>query len=344
VRIAIATTYTPFRQGAETRSAEALAAALAAAGHEADTVMIPLDRDGPRGPEQALAIRLLDLTESCGNRIDRLIALRAPSYALPHPDKVAWLLHPRDACEPREAPGYVSSDAAEGRGARPHPDGVFLREARKVYAVSGVAAQRLRADEGIEPAGVLPRPLPADHPFRPGEYGDAFVSVGRLGPSGRQGLAIEALRYCGSDCRLIVAGSSDAPADLDPLRDLVGRLGLEGRVELAGGVPESHRAELLATCRAALYLDGGADDGHAALEAMHSAKAIVTCRDSGACTEWIEDDFNGLVIDPEPRAIAEAMARLRGDRLTAAAMGRQAYLTPGTHGITWGRVVECLTS
>ena len=83
MRIVIASTYVPFLKGGGTKIIEDLAAALTTAGHQVETVMIPMSSHWPSVPEQTLAIRLLDLTEACGNRIDRLIAVRYPSYACP---------------------------------------------------------------------------------------------------------------------------------------------------------------------------------------------------------------------------------------------------------------------
>ena len=74
------------------------------------------------------------------------------------------------------------------------------------------------------------------------------------------------------------------------------------------------------------------DLGYATLEALHSGKPVVTCKDSGGSLELIEDGFNGLVTDPDPRAVAEAMDRLWTDRIKAEAMGRQALLTPAAPG------------
>jgi hypothetical protein len=66
MRIAIASTYVPFLSGGGVKIIDDLTLALRRAGHEVDTVMIPLYSSWPRVAEQTVAIRLLDLTESCG--------------------------------------------------------------------------------------------------------------------------------------------------------------------------------------------------------------------------------------------------------------------------------------
>ena len=338
MRIAIATTYVPFRPRGDDGVAEDLAAALATAGHEVDTVRLPVDPRRPRLLEQAVAIRLLDLSESCGNTVDRLIALGYPATALAHPAKVAWLHHAEDAAAAADRPERLPEHGPRRRSER-----VYLREARRVFAANEAVSGRLRA-AGIEPHGVVRRPLRVGHPFRPGAPGDDVVAVGPPGPAGRRALAVEALGHCRPAGRLIVVGATAAGESAGALRELARCGGVEDRVEFADALPESRRAELLARCRAVLCLGDGDEASVAALEAFHCGKPVLTCRDAGAVTELVEDDFNGLVVEPEPRAVAEALERVWADRLTAAALGRQALATPGALGITWERVREHLAA
>src|SRR5438874_12524821 len=93
MRIVIASTYVPFIKGGATKIVEDLQQELALRGFETDTVLLPFSSTWPDVAEQTVALRLFDLTESCGNRIDRLITIRYPSYALRHPNKVAWFIH-----------------------------------------------------------------------------------------------------------------------------------------------------------------------------------------------------------------------------------------------------------
>lgn len=348
MRIAIASTYVPFLQGGGTKIVEDLAAELTVAGHTVETVMIPFYSAWPQVAEQTLAIRLLDLSESCGNKVDRLITLRYPSYALPHPDKVSWFLHHhRGAYDMWGTPWCDIPDTPEGRQARRmmiRSDNLYLREMHKVYTISRNVTNRLRTFNGLEPDGVLYPPLPGDHPYYRGTSGDYFVYISRLCGNKRQGLAVEAMRFVHSDCRLIIVGAPDVPDFLEALKEQIRRCGVEDRVQLVGWVTEKQKADLLAHCRAALFLAYDEDYGYATLEALHSGKPVITCRDSGASLELIEDDFNGIVVEPEPRAIAAAMNRLWEDCLTAAAMGRQALRTPADLGITWDHVVETLTA
>src|SRR5215471_15350212 len=94
VRVVVATVRAPFVRGGAEAHAEGLRDALLAAGHEAEIVAVPFKWYPPeRITDQMLACRLLDLTESDGVAIDRLIALKFPAYLIPHPAKVLWVLH-----------------------------------------------------------------------------------------------------------------------------------------------------------------------------------------------------------------------------------------------------------
>src|SRR5439155_3184295 len=61
--------------------AEGLLQALRVEGHEAEIVAVPFKWYPPeRILETMLACRLLDLTESAGTRVDRVIGLKFPAY------------------------------------------------------------------------------------------------------------------------------------------------------------------------------------------------------------------------------------------------------------------------
>ena len=89
MRILIASTFVPYTDEAGPTLAGHLRRELAARGYQADTAALPFNA-GRAAADQLLALRLLDLSESCGDTIDRLITLGAPAHVLRHPNKVAW--------------------------------------------------------------------------------------------------------------------------------------------------------------------------------------------------------------------------------------------------------------
>ena len=94
MRVVIATVQVPFVRGGAEILADQLLNALRSEGHEAEIVAVPFKwYPAERILDHMLACRLLDVTESTGTPIDRLIGLKFPAYFMPHPHKVLWLLH-----------------------------------------------------------------------------------------------------------------------------------------------------------------------------------------------------------------------------------------------------------
>jgi glycosyltransferase involved in cell wall biosynthesis len=348
MRVVVASTYLPFLEGGGVKIVEDLTRALAVRGFETETVLLPFYPAWPLVPEQTLALRLLDLSRSSGERIDRLIAIRTPAYALRHPNKVAWFIHHhREAYDLWGTPWSGMPDDEHGRRCRDairRSDDVYLRECRKVFTNSQVVAGRLKRFNGLEPDGVLYPPLAPDDPFRVGPFGDYLFYPSRITPLKRQELAVEALRYTREDVRLVVGGVADQDAYFDRLRASVRERGLDGRVEFTGWLTEQHKAELLSGCCGVLFVAHQEDYGYVTLEAFESGKPVITLTDSGGILELVEDGVNGLVAEPEPWALAEAMDQLWADRGTGRRMGEAAREAPRRLRIDWDHVVENLTS
>ena len=183
MRVVVAAPQVPFVRGGAELMAEHLVGALRERGHEAELVTVPFKwYPGARVLDQAFLWRLVDLTESDGRPIDRVIATKFPAYCVRHANKVAWVLH-----QFRQAYDYDGTelgqfgdspeDRAIVRGVR-RLDAVALGEARRVFATSRNVADRLQRFNGIE-AELLPHP-PQALPYRTAESEGYVLSVGRL--------------------------------------------------------------------------------------------------------------------------------------------------------------------
>jgi hypothetical protein len=72
--------------------AQALVAALRAAGRTAETVTVPQRSFIPRDiSKAAFAWRMIDLQESNGRPVDLIVCLDFPAWSLQHPAKCTWL-------------------------------------------------------------------------------------------------------------------------------------------------------------------------------------------------------------------------------------------------------------
>ncbi len=91
--IAVVTSTPWFVEGGHLVMARALVQALRDEGHEADLVLTPQNRFGRQGGAY-LAAWLTDIGMAHnGRRIDQIISLRYPSYAVRHDNHVVWLNH-----------------------------------------------------------------------------------------------------------------------------------------------------------------------------------------------------------------------------------------------------------
>ncbi len=221
MRLLIATTQVPFVHGGAEIHAQNLQAALRAAGHEVETVAVPFKWYPPeRMLDAMLACRLLDLTESCGRKIDRVIGLKFPAYLIPHPDKVLWILHQhRQAYEQWDHP--LSDMIYHGNGqevmeAIRHADRALIPEARAVFTNSRNVSQRLMRFCGL-PSTPLYHPPHQPDAFYCGEAEPYFFFPSRINASKRQLLAVQALARAGENVRLVICGESEDDAHFQTL-------------------------------------------------------------------------------------------------------------------------------
>lgn len=345
MRILVASTIVPFVRGGGTAIVFDLIRALRDRGHEVDDILIPFHPSQETITQQMLALRLLDL----GHASDLLVAIRTPSYLIEHPNKVVWFIHHHRSSFDLWSTGYRDLPLDEaGLRQRIHlfdADNRHLRAARRVFANSTVTAERLRRFNSLD-AEVLYPPLGDDSGFRSESYGDYVFYPSRLVHIKRQVLLVEAMAHTRSDVRLVIAGAPRTPPDAERIERAIERCGVGDRVELlAGWMSEERKRELFANALACAYIPYDEDSyGYVSLEAFHSRKPVITCKDSGGTLELVEDGVTGLVTDPDPTALADALDRLRNDPATARQMGEAGYERMQALHISWDHVVARLTA
>jgi glycosyltransferase involved in cell wall biosynthesis len=339
MRVAVCHPQVPFERGGAEILSEGLVRELRARDHEAELVTIPFRwYPGAKVLSQALLWRLADLEEAQGRPIDLVVATKFPSYVVRHPNKVVWLVHQfRQAYDLDRTELGQFAENAEGRAARnavQRLDEATLGEARRLFAISGNVAERLRASTGLD-AEVL-SPPPQDLPFRCEAYGDFVLSVGRLDRAKRLDLL---LRAAGERDGLRVVIAGDGP-DRERLQQLTRELQLDGRVTFAGRVGTEELTDLYARCLAVFYAPLDEDLGLVPFEAFRSEKPVVTTRDAGGPLEVVSDRSTGLVVEPTGRSIADALTWLDANRGEAQAFGRRGREL--AEQVTWDAVVARL--
>ena len=340
-RILVADAHVPFVTGGAELHVRSLIDVLRHRGYEVDLVALPF-RSQPKDEllAQAAAWRLLDLSSSNGQPVDVLIATRFPTYFARHPRKVAWVIHQHRAAYELCGTPYSDFEHTEAdvglRRKLFELDARMLGECRHVFANSNNTARRLQTFNGVAAEGLYHPPPHADR-LRQGPYGDYALVVGRLESVKRVDLAIAAMAHVPPPLKLIVAGDGSQRAAAERM---VAEHGLRDRVVFAGAVGGDQLVDLYAGALLVVYAPFDEDYGYVTLEAFLSAKPVITATDSGGTLEFVVDDRNGYVCQPEPAAIGAAIARLAADRTRAAQLG-QAGLTRARQ-ITWDGVVERL--
>ncbi|MGH9967880.1 MAG: glycosyltransferase family 4 protein [Pyrinomonadaceae bacterium] len=343
--ILICTTQVPFTRGGAESHVEGLRRACCEAGYEAEVVALPFKWYPPseimRG---ALSWRMVDLSEANGKPVDLVIGMKFPAYVVAHQRKVLWIMHQyRAAYNLWGTPFDDLSTYPEGTRIREwirHCDNRFLPEAKRIFANSKTVAKRLKHYNQIE-SEPLYHPPPRFEQLRTGDQGDYFFYPSRLEPQKRQELLIEAMRFVRSQVRIVLAGGS---RNLKHYESLIKQHDVGDRVKLAGYVTQTEMVELYANALGVCYLPFDEDYGYVTLEGMLSGKPVVVPNDGGGATEFVEHDHDGLIVAPEPRAIAESLDTLYLNRAQARQMGARGREKLLAINLSWKNVVERLVS
>ncbi len=320
-----------------------LVAQLRARGYLVDRVSLPF-KWYPKDEilASAAAWRLLDLSESNGVAIDRVIATKFPSYFVRHPDKVTWLVHQHRAAY--DLCGTAFTDFAETepdvglRDRLTRLDRQMLCESKRLFTIGRVVSERLEKFNGLR-APVLHNPPLLAPRLKPGPYGDYVLSVGRIESIKRVDLAVRALRHTDPSVKLVIVGDGTYRPHLE--RE-VASLGLSARVRLLGSVDDDTLVDLYANALAVVFAPFDEDYGYVTLEAFLSAKPVVTARDSGGTLEFVTDGVSGFVCEPEAAALGAAFQALASDRRLAGRLGEAGL--ERARAITWDRVIEQLVA
>ena len=342
LRIAVCSGQIPFVRGGSEILTDALVEQLQARGHAVETVRIPL-RWYPK--EQILkgylAWRLIDLEESEGEPIDRVIALKFPAFVVPHSHKTTWLVQQfRQAYDLYGTP-HSHLGGAEGddelRLAIRDMDRVGIAESEKVFAISNNVGRRLAQYNGVDSQTLYPPPA-MDGQYRHVCYGDYVLSLSRLNVLKRVDKLIEAMARTSTGVRCLIAGRGQ---ERERLERLATQRGVADRVRFLGFVEDREALDLYANALCVYYAPYDEDYGLATVEAGKSRKPVLTADDSGGVLEFVRDGETGIVFPAKDTdALAESIDVLYSDRDRAARLGSRA--SEVVCDITWDRTIDTL--
>ncbi|MCU1452769.1 MAG: glycosyltransferase [Acidimicrobiales bacterium] len=335
--VLVCATQVPFQRGGLELHVDNLVGALQAAGHRAEAVSVPAAWDQNRLLDAPLAWRMLPLDA------DLVIPLNFPSYFARHPRKVVWLAHQHRAAY--DGLGQPWSDfGLDDESLDVHRtllqwDAHALAEAERRYATSAVVADRLRRFNGLSATPLHHPPPLADclAPRPAGRPGAHILCATRLEANKRPEMFLDAMAASSSGVPGVLAGRGSLAEHVAARAD---ELGLDGRVQLAGFVPDAELIDLFADATAVVYSPLDEDYGYVTLQAFLSGVPVITSADAGGVLEWVEHDVTGLVTDGSPDAMGAAIDRLVGDPRLAARLGAAGRARVAN--LSWEAVVATL--
>ena len=181
------------------------------------------------------------------------------------------------------------------------PSKVILQQFRETYPAAGCPAATIYP--GIE--GMAPAPEP-EAPPRVG-------IVGRLDPVKGHADFLHAAAQAAQqfpDARFLIAGHEENVKRAE-LEALVSNLGLRGRVEILGHVPDIRA--FMRSCHVGVVASTGSEAvSRAAIEWLSAGRPVVATS-VGCLPEFLENGLSGLIVPPsDPRMMAAALSSLLG--------------------------------
>lgn len=336
----------PFTRGGAEILVDGLCRELDTRGYCVDAVSLPFTAQPKKALLKQIAMwRALELNVFAGRRVDLVIATKFPSYMVEHPNKSVWLIHQHRQLYELYGSRFGDFDIGPVdeslRRMVLQADRQALSECKVRCTISANVSARLKRYLDFE-STVLSPPLPLGEAYYGGKVGDYILSVGRLCSIKRVDLIVKAMPHIDDRLTLKIVGLPDEPAIDTYLRSEIDKHHLWHRVEFLGRVDDKTLLDLYAHAFAVYYAPFDEDYGFVTLEALASARPVVTAVDSGTVLEFVQDEKNGLVVESNEQAIAGAFNRLLResalyDQLTTAS-AREVYTN------TWDQIIEQLTA
>lgn len=299
--------------------------ALSRIGWDVSKIRLAVDESSFEGVLQAY----LDAYDLDVSRYDLVISSKAPSYAVRHPRHICYLQHTirvfYDMYE-YEYPQPWGGLAAQRERILALDSGLLApSRVAKIFTNGDETTRRLQKFNGFESEVLYPGLL-RDH-FREGRFDRYLFIPGRLHRWKRIGLLVDAMHHASSDIELRIAGTGEDEEDLRA------RAKGDPRIRFLGRLSDSECIEQYSNAMAVPFVPIMEDFGYITLEAFRSGKPVITCLDSGTPVDLVTRSGGGLVVEPDPRAVAGAIDRLAADRDLCREMGMNGK--QATLGVTW---------
>lgn len=339
MKIVVTACQVPFIFGGATHQFNGLVDALREHGHAVELIRFPFQFSPPQSIRDLMRFcEELDLTCPNGQSIDRVISLQFPGYAVRHPHHVVWVMHQYRAVYELFDAAAATPEMASLRAHIHDFDKRVLGAVHYLFAESARVAERLQHFNGLSAEPLAHPPALAEH-FRWAPPQPYIFCPSRLESLKRQDLLIEAACHLRSPVAIVIAGTGGQD---ERYRRMIEARGLQQRVRLIGHITEAEKIAYYANALGVFFAPFDEDYGYITLEAMLSAKPVITCFDSGGPLEFVLNDHTGCVVSPEAKEVAAAIDTLHAHPERSRQMGEAGREHYRSLGISWQRTVSRL--
>lgn len=331
----------PFHRGGAEYHVAGLVGALEACGHEVVCLRLPFNA--------ASLPQIESLMEFCekqnfdrvnGVEIEKVISLQFPVWGVGHHDHRCWVMHQHRMVYELFDEKCASDQVVKFRETVHNFDKRVLGRTARLFSNSKNVASRLKQFSDLDSQVLYHPPFGAEY-FFSGPSKDYVFYPSRFESLKRQDMLLEAARYLESPVKLILAGEGPQKQHCDRL---VEQYGLSARVALPGRISEAQKLVYYANSLAVFYGPLDEDYGYVTLEAMLSSKPVITTTDSGGPLEFVVAKETGVIVEPEPRALAGVIDELYANRQLARELGENGRRRYQAMDINWQNVTDQLLS
>ena len=339
MRIIIPSVQVPFIKGGAELMTLGLRDALVRNGHEAEVVKIPFKFSPESYISDLIDIwKKQDFNNFNGYSIDRVIVLQFPAYYVQHDYKILWLMHQHRSVYELYNKEKANPEIDALRNKIHFNDTKELNKIPKRYSMCHNVSNRLEKYNKVSTIPVYHPPANEEKFYCDESYGYIFYPS-RLEELKRQDLLIKAMQYTKSPIVAIIAG---AGGQYENYLKLIEKLNVNSKVSLIGHISEEEKIVLYARSLGVVFVPYDEDYGYITLEAMLSAKPVITCKDSGGPLEFVKDKETGFIIEPDPKELAEKIDWLYYNQQKAEEMGKSGLDVYKNKNISWDNVVNTL--
>lgn len=262
-----------------------------------------------------------------------VISSKAPSYAVKHHNHILYLMHTVRVFD--DLFDFSSSvESFKKRALINKLDYEAISKIKYRFSQSYEVRNRLFRWIGFDSEVIHP-PLEF-YDFETASVGDYFFIASRLHPLKRIDLIIRAVQKSQLPLKLIIAGKGE---DEDRLKKIA--LG-DQRIKFIGEISDVALKKYYSNALAIPFVPEKEDFGYVTMEAFRSAKAIITCTDSGEPTLFVKNFITGLVCKPNENDLSNSLDWAFNNKNRIQEMGINAYNSIKSIDINWEDVAKKL--